>query len=706
MLKYDTIKQLDDTYVMQTYRRLPALFVQGSGCVLWDNRGGEYLDLLAGIAVCTLGHCHPAVVSAITRQAQQLMHVSNLLLTAPQAQLAERLCQISGMDKVWFGTSGAVATETALKIAKKHGLAKCPAGDYEIITLRRSFHGRTIGALTATGQEKFQKQFAPLVPGFRYIEPNSIEELKAAFSDKTAAILMEPIMGEGGILTLDDAFLEEARRLCDAHDALLMFDEVQCGMGRTGKWFAYQHTSVVPDVLALAKGLGGGFPIGAALARGKAANLLEVGDHGSTFGGSPLSCAVALAVIDAITHQGLLDNAATVGAWIKREAVALGAPIEYVSGRGLMIGIRLKEPIAREIAAKAFEKKLIVNATDDHTLRLVPPLILTQAQADTALSVIAGLLGISRKPAAIAASVAATQRPHALTDILAVDDLSDEQLREALDIAAFVKRQRRDAPGFIQAVEGRTVALVFEKPSLRTRVSFETAIRELGGAAVYLSKDDIGLGKREAVKDIAGNLSGWVSAIVARLYWQRQLVELAEFASVPVVNALTELEHPCQAMADMQTIIEEFGDEKVKIAYVGDGNNVSRSLAKVACRLGYPMSIVGPENFRLEAIPGLEQTSDLEAGLKGAKAVYTDVWISMGDEHEQEHRLKVFEPYQVNAQVMAMADPSAIFLHCLPAHRGFEVTDDVIDSPQSRVHPQAENRLHAQKALLKMVLGW
>jgi ornithine carbamoyltransferase len=289
--------------------------------------------------------------------------------------------------------------------------------------------------------------------------------------------------------------------------------------------------------------------------------------------------------------------------------------------------------------------------------------------------------------------------------VLSIDDLSDAQLEDVLDLAAFTKQRRKLAPSTITPHESRSVAMVFEKPSLRTRVSFETAIYELGGHPIYLTKADIGMGSREAFRDIASNLSRWCAAVVARLYWQRDLELMAEVAEVPVINALTELEHPCQALADVLTIQEAFGGEKVKIAYVGDGNNVARSLAKAATRLGYPFTIVGPENFRLEAMPGVEQTASLEEGLAGASVVYTDVWISMGDEREQEHRLKIFADYQVNERVMGMAERDAIFLHCLPARRGFEVTDGVIDSDQSRVVDQAENRLHAQRALLQRILG-
>jgi len=701
MLKYDNIKSTDDKHLMRTYSRLPALFVQGAGCSLWDNRGNEYLDMLAGIAVCALGHCHPAVVAAITRQAQQLIHTSNILLTAPQAQLAARLCQISGMDRVFFSGCGATANECAIKIAKKHGNTKRPDGDYEIIALHRSFHGRTLGAISATGQRKYQRPFEPIVPGFVHIEANNVEELRDAFSHKVAAILLEPIMGEGGVLELTEEFLLEAQSLCQKHDALLMLDEVQCGMGRTGKWFAFQHYGLKPDVLVLAKALGGGVPIGATLAAGKAADILEPGDHGSTFGGNPLACSTALAVIDTIEHQDLLDRATDMGAILSAGLAAMGFE---VSGKGLMIGAKHSEPIAKDLVKKCFENKLIINATDEHYLRFVPPLIVNEVQIAQALGTLATVMGI---PAPVLPTVGVrwTATAHTLHDVLSIDDLSKAQIEEVLDMAAFSKDRRKKSPAIITAVENRTVAMVFEKQSLRTRVSFESAIRELGGQAIHLGKGDIAMGSREPIKDVAQNLSRWCNLIVARLYWQKHLVELAQYADVPVINALTEWEHPCQALADMQTIQESFGQDKVKITYVGDGNNVARSLAKLATRLGYPFTICGPENFRLEPIEGLAQTSDLEEGLDGASVVYTDVWVSMGDEHEQDHRLKVFEPYQVNGKVMDLASKDAIFLHCLPARRGFEVTDEVIDGPQSKVVDQAENRFHAQKALIQKVLG-
>ncbi|CAN5360565.1 hypothetical protein BH11ARM2_BH11ARM2_13170 [soil metagenome] len=702
MLKYDNLKGLDDDHVMRTYVRMPALFVQGAGCTLWDNRGNEYLDLLAGIGVCSLGHCHPAIVAAVTRQAQQLIHVSNLLLSAPQAQLASKLCELSGMEKTFYAVCGATANETALKIAKKHGHQRCPDGDYELITLWKSFHGRTLGVISATGQPKYQEPFLPLVPGFRHIHANNLEELRAAFSDKTAAILMEPIMGEGGVQELSAEFMQEAERLCREHDAFLMVDEVQCGMGRTGTWFAFQSVGVQPDVLCLAKGLGGGVPIGACLARGKAAEMLVPGDHGATFGGNPLTCAAALAVVDTIEHTGVLEHVQKVGAYFQ-DALRKMPRVTTVKGKGLMIGATLDAPMARDVVKTMFEKGVIANATDEYNLRFVPPLIITEAQISHALGVLADSLGVpAPTPAIFERAASVIQRTYG--DVLSIDDLGDAQLVDILQLAETDKRRRRHAPAPISSVEGRSVAMVFEKPSLRTRVSFETAIRELGGHPIHLTKADIGMGSREALVDVAGNLSRWVSLIVARLYWQRDLQTMADVATVPVVNALTEWEHPCQALADLLTVREEFDSEPVKIAYVGDGNNVARSLAKLGLRLGHPVTLIGPKNFQMEEIPGLVQTENPEEGLVDAKVVYTDVWVSMGDEREQEQRLKTFQPYQVNERLMSIADKDAIFLHCLPARRGLEVTDDVIDGRQSRVHDQAENRLHAQKALLRRLL--
>jgi ornithine carbamoyltransferase len=455
--------------------------------------------------------------------------------------------------------------------------------------------------------------------------------------------------------------------------------------------------------MLLAKGLGGGQPIGACLTAGKAASILEAGDHGSTFGGSPISAACALAVIDTLEHTDIMDQVKVTGKLLTEGLKQLKGVVG-TTGMGLMVGATLEKPVARDIVRECFDKKLIINATDEHTLRFVPPLIISPEQVQQCLAIVAEVMGVEApKPVSLGTTPRVTRKPYG--DLLSIDDLMDSQIDDVLDLAAYLKQRRKLAPAAITPVEGRSVAMVFEKSSLRTRVSFETALYELGAHPIYLTKADIGIGSREAMKDVAQNLSRWCNMVVARLYWQKDLQVLADNSDVPVINALTEWEHPCQALADMLTVKEKFGDEKVKITYVGDANNVSRSLAKLATRMGYPVTICGPENFRLDPLPGLHQTASLEEGLADAKVVYTDVWVSMGDEHEQEHRMKIFQPFQVNERVMAMADPNAIFLHCLPARRGLEVTDGVMDSSQSCVNDQAENRLHAQKALLQRVLG-
>jgi len=381
----EDIRSLDQQYVLNTYKRLPGVFVRGEGCYLWDDQGNRYLDFLAGIAVCQLGHCHPAVVEALTSQAKRLMHTSNHLLTEPQARLAKRLCELSGMGKVFFGVDGTTANETAVKLVKKHGLRKRPQGDYEIISLCNSFHGRSLGSLSLTAQPKYQDQFRPLVPGAVHISINDLDALRKAFSSRTAGMFFEPIQGEGGVTPVTREFALEARKLCDQHDALLVIDEVQSGIGRTGNWFAYQGLGVIPDAVCVAKALGGGVPIGATLFRGKAADLLVPGDHGSTFGGSPISTAAALAVLDTIEKENLLKHATDMGEMLTGRLKAMGPPVAEVRGKGLMIGVKLDRPIARDVVLKSLDKRFITNATNDYTLRLVPPLIVSENQVEEAL---------------------------------------------------------------------------------------------------------------------------------------------------------------------------------------------------------------------------------------------------------------------------------------------------------------------------------
>lgn len=389
-MKAEEIKSLDETYVIHTYARQPVVFVRGEGCLVYDADGREYLDLVAGIAVNGLGHCHPKVVEAIREQAGTLMHTSNLYYTVPQPKLAKLLVEISGMTKAFFCNSGAEANEAALKLARK---AAKKSGDTKtgVVAAEQSFHGRTLGAIAATGQPKYQKSFLPMVPGFTYVPYNDIAALRSAVNDNTCAVIMEPVQGESGVHPSTKEFLTSARELCDQYNAALIFDEVQTGLGRTGKMFGYEHSGVVPDVMTLAKTLGGGFPIGACLARGEWADVFEPGDHAATFGGNPLACAAAIATVTEIRDGGWVENARAVGEYFREKLKELPAAAE-VRGEGLMIAMDLDTPIARTLVGKALEKGLIINATGDSTLRFVPPLILTRELVDRAISLLKELL--------------------------------------------------------------------------------------------------------------------------------------------------------------------------------------------------------------------------------------------------------------------------------------------------------------------------
>jgi predicted acetylornithine/succinylornithine family transaminase len=371
---------------LQVYPRQPLTIVRGEGVWVWDDAGNAYLDCVAGIAVAILGHAHPAVADAVARQARTLLQVSNLYYTLPQLELAEALLARTPFERAFFTNSGTEANEAAIKLARRHGEAR---GAHEIVALTGSFHGRTLGSLAATGQPKYAEPFAPLPGGFVHLPPNDVAALEEAVTDRTSAVLLEPIQGEGGIRPLTDDYLRAAREACDRAGALLIFDEVQTGMGRTGTFFAFEQTPVIPDVATLAKGLGGGVPIGALLVRGLAAGAFHVGDHGTTQGGNPLSCAAALATLGVIDGEGLLHDARERGLQLAEgleQLVGAGLATE-VRGRGLMLGLETAGPWARGAVAVARDTEhLLVNATGDTTLRLVPPLVITEAEVDEALA--------------------------------------------------------------------------------------------------------------------------------------------------------------------------------------------------------------------------------------------------------------------------------------------------------------------------------
>jgi acetylornithine/N-succinyldiaminopimelate aminotransferase len=376
---------ISDAHLVPTYARVPVEFVRGEGARLWDAEGNEYLDFLAGISVSSVGHCHPRVVEAIRFQAGQLLHVGNLFYTAPMVRLAQRLSDGSLRGKVFFTNSGAEAVEAALKLARKakHG--------GEVVVAHRAFHGRTFGALSATPQEAKQAPFAPLVPGFRAIEP-TVEAVRAAVGPGTAAVLVEPIQGEGGIHPMTPEFLRAAREACDEHGAALIFDEIQCGLGRTGTLWAYEQLGVVPDALTTAKALGGGLPIGALVTGQRLADTLQPGDHGSTFAGGPVPAAAALAVLDVIDDPDLLAGVVERGEHLRLGLAELPG-VTGVRGHGLMLAFDLVGGGAPEFVGRALrEQRLVLNATGPESVRLLPPLIIGEAEAADALGRLRALL--------------------------------------------------------------------------------------------------------------------------------------------------------------------------------------------------------------------------------------------------------------------------------------------------------------------------
>jgi len=368
--------------LLRTLATPSVLLTRGEGCYVWDDRGTKYLDFLAGIAVNSLGHAHPALVNAVSTQVATLAHVSNYFATAPQIELAERLKLITGAGedgRVYFGNSGAEANEAALKLARRNNGS---GSRTRVVALQNSFHGRTLGALTLTGKNVLREPFEPLLPGVDHID-SSIDALERAIDDRVAALFVEPIKGEAGVVGLPEGYLTRARELTERHGALLIIDEIQTGVGRTGRWFAYEHEGITPDAVTIAKGIAGGVPLGALVTFGRASDIFTRGQHGSTFGGNPLATAAANAVLGEIEASHLVRNAESRGEEIRRIVHAFSSPlIREVRGRGLLLGLGLTEPVAERLAHRAFAEGLIVNAPNDSSIRITPPLIIGDGEID------------------------------------------------------------------------------------------------------------------------------------------------------------------------------------------------------------------------------------------------------------------------------------------------------------------------------------
>lgn len=387
---FQHVTDLTARYVMNTYNRLPMEIARGDGVQVWDSEGKPYLDFVAGLAVNGLGHGHPAVVAAIKDAAEHVLHTSNVYHIGPQARLAQRLSELSGFDRVFFGNSGAEANEGAIKLVRRFGQQR-GGKKYKVVSALQSFHGRTLGALAATGQAKYHEGFAPIPAGFEYVPLNDIDALRAAVDDETAAVLLEPIQGESGVRPCTPEYIRAVRELCDERGALLIFDEIQTGLGRTGKLFAFEHFGVRPDIMTLAKALGGGIPIGAFLATERVAAAFAPGVHATTFGGNPFACRVATAVLDVIVGADLSAAAARAGQRLRAGIEAIGEEngrVREVRGHGLMLGVELDGVGSQEVATLCRERGLLLNAIGDSVLRLLPPLIVSDEEIDEAVGII------------------------------------------------------------------------------------------------------------------------------------------------------------------------------------------------------------------------------------------------------------------------------------------------------------------------------
>ena len=394
LMNTQEIIAMGDQYLIRCVGRTPLAPVRGQGALMWDPEGNQYLDFVSGIAVNSFGHCHPAIVEAIVKQAGTMLHCSNLYYIEPQVKLAKQLAENTGLSKAFFANSGAEANEAAIKLARKYAKVKHGAHKVEIVTAWESFHGRTLATITATGQPKYQQGFEPLPAGFKYVPFNDLEAMEQAVGPNTCAVLLEPVQGEGGVNVASRHYLEGVKLLCETHGALLIFDEIQCGMGRTGRFLACQHYDLQADLVTLAKALGGGFPIGALLATEATAAVFQPGDHASTFGGNPLACAAGLAAVELLTQGGVLENAAAVGAYFYDLLAAIAAKHDYVKevrGLGLILGLELTIE-GQGIVNACREKGLLINCTNGNVLRFIPPLTITRAEAEQAAGILAEIM--------------------------------------------------------------------------------------------------------------------------------------------------------------------------------------------------------------------------------------------------------------------------------------------------------------------------
>ncbi len=541
---------------------------------------------------------------------------------------------------------------------------------------------------------------------------NDVDDLKRQFDGSVCAICLETIQGEGGIRPLSPEFLQTARQLCDRTGALLILDEIQCGLGRTGKYFAYQHYGIKPDIVTVAKPLAAGLPLGALLTTDRVASGMHPGMHGTTFGGGPLACCGGHRIpARARSHAGAHPpDRRLLPRQTGRPQSQTRLACSEIRGMGLMLGMNLDSADrAKAVVAQLLERGILINRTQDTVLRFLPPYIIQQSSRGpggpcprlgpdfhpTEKALTSNAKSNKKEPITVSSQPFQTTQvatPPATTtfpgrDLISIRDLSPIEIETIFHLAGLLKARPAN---FRTALAGKQMVMFFEKQSLRTRLTFEAGMASLGGNAFFMDQTAGRLDAREKLSDIAHNVERWVDAIVLRTYAHGTVEGMAEHACVPVINALSDLEHPCQALADYFTLLERFGDlKKICLAYVGDGNNVAHSLLLTAATLGSQHShrdarratsadaqiVADARDIARQTGAVIEILNDPKQAVDGADAVYTDAWASMGHEHEEQERNQIFPPYQVNEKLVAGAAPHAVFMHCLPAHRGMEITD-------------------------------
>ncbi len=657
----------DRSALMGTYPEPAVTFVRGEGSTLYDTEGNTYLDFLSGLAVTSLGHAHPVVADAIAEQARTLSHVSNLFGTVVGPEVAVTLDRLigGGTDRaggqVFFANSGAEANECALKLARRW------AGDgrFVVVSTWDAFHGRTLATLAATGQVAKQAGFAPMPDGFEHVPFDDLDAMDAACDPaRVAAVLVEPVLGEAGVVVPSSDYLGGLRRLCTERGILLMVDEVQTGLGRTGRWFGFQHLGIDPDVVTMAKALGNGMPVGACWARAEVAAAFVPGDHGSTFGGQPLALSAVRATLAVMEQEDVPARARESGTAPAGRARAT-ARCRIGAGRGSSAGRGPDRGPGRAGLPGGARQGVGVNAPSAEVVRFAPSLLVSDDEIDRAVDILGRVLAGSgadaEPPAARRGSgrVALSGRRDAGADrtvrpgtrhVLEVDDLGPSGVAEVVALA-------EGAPGDLSEVlDGRGVALLFEKPSNRTRNSSEMAVVALGGHPVSIQGSEVGLDVRETAADVARTLACYHSVIGARVIDHGALERMAAAldgagVAVPVINLLSDRAHPCQALADLLTLRDCFGADGLgdrTVAYIGDANNVWRSLALAASMSGIPTRVASPAGYGPSAVDvdlvrsfggDLVVTDDPVEAATGADALYTDVWTSMGQEAERDVRL-------------------------------------------------------------------